>query len=198
MRAFRINLRNPRFSRSHHQVPGGIPQLAFARELSKMCSPGSCGSARALGVRHFSRRGGCEWAAPVEARWCPTTGDGRTEAGIARRTRWVRAHLPIDAARDGNPTARDQPPTASRAFARAGRRRRRENVGGADARQVAERARPERAHHYAGTPDVPARVSIPPTTRPDPVVAVVASPRADPSLPASFEKGAFFSESRQS
>lgn len=116
-------------------MPGGIPQLAIARELSKMCSPGSCGSARALGVRHFSRRGGCEWAAPVEARWCPTTGDGRTEAGIARRTRWVRAHLPIDAARDGNPTARDQPPTASRAFARAGRRRRRENVGGADARR---------------------------------------------------------------
>ena len=70
-----------------------------------------------------------------QARWCPTAGDGKTEAGIVQRTRWVRAHLPIDAARDGTPTARDQPPTASRAFARAGRRRRRENVGGADARR---------------------------------------------------------------
>ena len=83
----------------------------------------------------FAAEGGCEWAAPVEARWCPTAGDRKTQAGLARRTRWVRAHLPIDAARDGTPTARDQPPTASRAFAHFGRRRRPENVGGADRRQ---------------------------------------------------------------
>ena len=118
-----------------------------------------------------------------QARWCPTAGDGKTEAGIVQRTRWVRAHLPIDAARDGTPTARDQPPTASRAFARAGRRRRRENVGGADARRCGRtspnrtRTTPRR-HPEFHTKRVDSADGAPPPP--------VPPPRADPSLPSSF------------
>ena len=98
------------------------------------CVLARCGSRAAASVT-FRGGGRLRVGGACQARWCPTAGDGKTEAGIVQRTRWVRAHLPIDAARDGTPTARDQPPTASRAFARAGRRRRRENVGGADARR---------------------------------------------------------------
>ena len=145
------------------------------------CVLARCGSRAAASVT-FRGGGRLRVGGACQARWCPTAGDGKTEAGIAQRTRWVRAHLPIDAARDGTPTARDQPPTASRAFARAGRRRRRENVGGADARRCGRTPEPNAHATAPALPSFLRSASIPPTARLPPPRATPARRSVSPRL----------------